>query len=234
MSANVSHRMRSAAIAVFVGAIASLLAPLGSAMQVAPIEPVVWDTAEGGNGHTYLFVPLPYTTSWSEANAKAETITLPDGSEGYLATVTSDEERAFIREQVLPDDWANPISAVWVAPENQYMLVNDNHPSSNGHLPLGKPLPSAVAPEHWKWGTWESENEPDHHGSIEERFLSKWDKNGNGHSEHDDCNNGPPQFPLPKILGMIVEFDPADVPEPATALLSACGVALLGLLRRRA
>ncbi|MEX2207252.1 MAG: PEP-CTERM sorting domain-containing protein [Myxococcota bacterium] len=232
MVVNISLRMRRAALAAFVGGIASLLAPVGSAMQVAPIQPVVWDTADGGTGHTYLFVPLPYTTSWSAANAEAETITLPDGTKGYLTTIESDEERTFIREQVLPDDWANPISAVWVAPENQYMLVNDNHPSSNGQLPLGKNLPSAVAPEHWKWGKWQSENEPDHHGLIEKRFLSKWDKNGNGHSEQDGCDNGPPQFPLPKILGMIVEFDTIDVPEPATALLSAFGMALLGLVRR--
>lgn len=225
MVANISLCVRRATVA-FVGSVASLLAPPTSAMQVAPIEPVVWSSGDGANGHTYLFVPLSYTTSWSEADAKAETITLPDGTEAYLAAIESEQERAFIREQVLPYDWANPVSAVWVAPEDQYMLVNDNHPAFNGHLPLGKNLP--VAPEHWTWEKWRGENGPDDDGPFEKRFLAQ---NSNGHSPFDGCNNGPPQFPLPKILGMIVEFD-TNVPEPATALLATFGIALLGLLRR--
>jgi len=225
MVARIGFPVPKSALAAFVVAVASLLAPPSYAMQVAPIEPVVWDTASGGNGHTYLYVPLPYTTSWAAANAKAETITLPDGSEGYLATITSEEERAFIRNAVLPVDGANPISAVWIAPENQYMLVNGEHPS-NG----------SVSPEHWSYGKWSSENEPGEHGSIHKRFLTKWmNKHGHDHGDgsHDGCGDENPPIPTPKILGMIVEFDPVDVPEPAAALLSAFGIALLALYCRR-
>lgn len=246
MVARMSFPVLKWVFAALVVALASLLAPSGYAMQVAPIEPVVWDTADGGNGHTYLFVPLPYTTSWSAANAKADTITLPDGSEGYLATIGSPEERAFIRDAVLPYDWANPVSAVWIAPENQYMLVNGEEPvsppGSNHWQPFKSNVwqwvaHSEVSPEDWNYGKWRGENESDDDDSIHKRFLTHWMGNhhhgGHGHFPNDGCGDGHPELPTPKILGMIVEFDPADVPEPVTGLLSALGISLLGLYRRR-
>jgi hypothetical protein len=245
MVANTSLCMRRMALAAFVGAVAALLAPVGYAMQVAPIEPVVWETADGGNGHTYMFVPLSSRTTWSQANRLAELITLPDGSEGYLATIDSAEERAFVREAVLPDDWGNKKSAVWIAPENQFMLVSSGQ-HSHGHGGKGWGWFKAkswdwgsrddLAPEEWSYAKWRNENEPDDSSPIGKRFLTKWFRSHGHHHGHGwdrDCNDGHDHFQKPKIIGLIVEFDPADVPEPATALLSAFGIALLGLLRRR-
>ncbi|WP_353471931.1 hypothetical protein PVT71_11545 [Salipiger sp. H15] len=68
---------------------------LGAAVQ--------WTEAEGGNGHWYQYVETPLT--WDEARAEAETrshLGLP----GYLATITSAGENAFILSITPPNVWA--------------------------------------------------------------------------------------------------------------------------------
>ncbi|WP_353476793.1 hypothetical protein PVT71_28440 (plasmid) [Salipiger sp. H15] len=65
--------------------------------------PVQWTEAEGGNGHWYEYVEGPL--SWDEARAEAETrshLGLP----GYLATITSAGENAFILSITPPNVWA--------------------------------------------------------------------------------------------------------------------------------
>lgn len=64
--------------------------------------PVQWSKAEGGNGHWYEFVEGPLT--WAEARADAEGrnhLGLP----GYLATITSEEENAFVLSMTPPNVW---------------------------------------------------------------------------------------------------------------------------------
>ncbi|MBE9640640.1 PD40 domain-containing protein [Salipiger mangrovisoli] len=64
--------------------------------------PVQWTEAEGGNGHWYEFVEGPLT--WVEARADAESrghLGLP----GYLATITSEEENAFVLSVTPPNVW---------------------------------------------------------------------------------------------------------------------------------
>ncbi|WP_226629758.1 FG-GAP-like repeat-containing protein [Alloyangia pacifica] len=65
--------------------------------------PVQWSVAEGGNGHWYEFVEGPLT--WAEARAEAESrshLGLP----GYLATITSAAENAFVLSMTPPNVWA--------------------------------------------------------------------------------------------------------------------------------
>lgn len=68
--------------------------PLGEVMQ--------WSEAEGGNGHWYQYVETLLT--WAEARAEAEArshLGLP----GYLATITSADENAFILSMTPPNVW---------------------------------------------------------------------------------------------------------------------------------
>ena len=59
--------------------------------------------ANAANGHFYEFVSAP-GVSWTSANAAASARTL-FGLQGYLATVTSASENAFIAEKLIGDAW---------------------------------------------------------------------------------------------------------------------------------
>ena len=78
---------------------------------------VQWTTASGGNGHYYELV-LPADPSenysWTQANAAASSMT-DNGSQGYLATVTSAAENAFLASQFQSRyRLADPLGSVWL------------------------------------------------------------------------------------------------------------------------
>jgi len=76
--------------------------------------PVQWEDASGGNGHWYELVRVSTLRTWSQAKLIAKTRTLEvDGSQlcGYLATLTSAEENAFVRSEVVVD---LPSEPVWI------------------------------------------------------------------------------------------------------------------------
>ena len=53
-------------------------------------EPVLWDVADGGNGHFYEAVAVPGGISWSNAKLAAT------AAGGYLATIISQAENDFV------------------------------------------------------------------------------------------------------------------------------------------
>ncbi|SDF36033.1 PKD repeat-containing protein [Methanolobus vulcani] len=55
-----------------------------------------------GTGHYYEYVS--YTSTWATAKANADTKTM-EGMQGYLATITSDEENNFLMEKIQADAW---------------------------------------------------------------------------------------------------------------------------------
>jgi hypothetical protein len=91
---------------------------------------VQWPVAEGGNGHFYEVVPAPAGIIWSAANLAA----LNRG--GYLATITSAEENAFIFNLAEPD------ATVW---------YNGYGPWLGGIQPAGAAEPAGG----WSWVTGE-------------------------------------------------------------------------------
>ncbi len=63
----------------------------------APSEWVQWDVSSGGNGHWYKPVPGFPGITWTRANELAQ------AEGGYLATLTSAEEDAFVFSLVAND-----------------------------------------------------------------------------------------------------------------------------------
>src|SRR5689334_4864114 len=60
----------------------------------ASAAPIQWSAAAGGNDHFYEFVVAP-NIKWTDASAAAQARSF-DGVQGYLATLTSAGENAFM------------------------------------------------------------------------------------------------------------------------------------------
>lgn len=69
----------------------AIVAAMSGAVQAAPVE---WTVASGGNGHWYELIFGP-SISWTDAAAAAAASTHL-GQSGYLATITSAAEQAFL------------------------------------------------------------------------------------------------------------------------------------------
>jgi hypothetical protein len=113
--------------------LAVLAALLWIAAQTASAEiskEATWPVPAGGNGHTYRVVAPGGLISWNSANAQAT------AAGGYLATITSAEENAFVFSLV--DD-----PAYWT------QSINDHGPWIGGFQPAGSSEPAGG----WTWVT---------------------------------------------------------------------------------
>ena len=72
---------------------------VSSAVSAAPVQ---WSTGSGANGHWYEFVQVDVNWTTARANALASTYS---GLNGYLATITSAEEQAFLQMQSFGLAW---------------------------------------------------------------------------------------------------------------------------------
>jgi hypothetical protein len=169
------------------------LATLGAA-------PIQWTAASGGNGHYYELVVASDFVAWNESAAFAQT------AGGYLATITSAEENAFltvvtggVEAYIGLTDEALEGTFAWVTGEafgfSNWAFGepnNDVAPAS----PLGEDY-SIINPPANPPGTW----------------------------------NDLPDQPL-RVTAYVVEYDTAPVPEPSASALFASGVALAFAARR--
>lgn len=68
--------------------------------SISIAAPIQWSVADGGNGHYYDFYDFGnFNTDWHAANTYAQSLTY-DGMSGYLTSVTSNEEMAFIGSHI--------------------------------------------------------------------------------------------------------------------------------------
>jgi hypothetical protein len=80
-----------------LAAMALALAPCANANVIG-----TWTTASGGNGHTYILVPIP--ALFADANSAAIAMG------GYLATITSAGENAFITSNLVEPGVTNQLA----------------------------------------------------------------------------------------------------------------------------
>ena len=154
---------------------------------VAHADPVQWTLASGGNDHWYAAISSTQMVTWDAANAAA------GAAGGYLATLTSAAENAFVWELVMPsvrpDLWSGYL---W---DPNWLFFG---PWLGGYQdPYGSPNSDNwywVTGEKWEYTNWYS-GQPDHYigvGGTEDRlnFLgggSEWnDLDGDGESAADD------------------------------------------------
>ena len=172
-----------------------------------------WRTADGGNGHFYEPV-VAASITWTEAQTAAET------KGGYLATITSPEENAFVFS-VVDDD------ASWYL----YGGAAVHGPWLGGLQPEGSPEPDGG----WEWVTGEpfsyanwSPGQPDNYGQITgpEDRVHFWTL-GTTLQDRAATWNDAAAFDW-NVHSYVIEY----IPEPATVALLVLGG--LGLLRGRA
>ena len=110
---------------------------------------ILWPTSAGGNGHYYLPVHATTPVSWEDAFTNAEALG------GYLATITSAEENAFVFGLInSPEYWFGELG-----------------PLLGGYQPPGSPEPAGgwtwVSGEPWDYTNWAG-GQPDNGGEPED------------------------------------------------------------------
>ncbi len=192
--------MRLASLSV----LALALATQALTTEAAGAAPVQWTLGSGGNGHWYDYVANPMT--WDQAVAAAAASTHA-GLTGYLVTVTSAAEQAFLNSFV-------PVgSGAWLggsdlAEEGAWEWVTEP----------GGPIPFTYA----NWATAEPNNANDGSG-LGEDYLQGW------RFDETKWNDMPSAY----NYGYVVEYGPAAVPVPAALPMLGAGIAALVALRRR-
>lgn len=162
--------------------ISFVLSPICSA------EIMVWSE----NGHAYSRVFINQTT-WGQANDLATSMTF-QGQQGYLATLTSQEENDFV---------VNTFSITAEFWLGGFQFDTSNEPASGWGWVTG---------EAWDYTNWQpgSPNNQGGGGVVEDALVLVGQTGGNW---------GDGSAVTPAQVGFIVEFDAAPIPEPGTTIL---------------
>ena len=185
----------------------------------------VWSTASGGNGHTYEIVIGNY--DWTTARSLAEGSTIA-GSTGYLATITSAEEQAFLDAlfsprtiSTLPDGQGGTIdfSSLWLG-------GSDADVEGVWRWVAGPESGQLISDYYENWDTAEPNDFP-----PGEDYLAGWFRADRGDVWNDLPSNANDfgQF----VVGYIVEYDTNVIPLPGAAWLLLGGLGALGFARSR-
>jgi hypothetical protein len=127
---------------------------------VAQAAPIQWTVGSGGNGHWYNVVSAPGGISWTGANAAAI------ASGGYLATITSATENAFIYDSLVnnPLYWSQEPGGSDLGPWLGGYQTSDNGSQASLNW-------TWVTAEAWSYTNWHS-GEPNNFTGSLENYLS--------------------------------------------------------------
>ncbi len=174
----------------------------------AQAVPIQWAT----NGNYYEFIDGAFSQSAAEAAASSS---MYMGEQGYLATITSADEQAF-----LVNNWIASQGEFWIggsdaANEGQWTWVTG--PETGTVFYQGTTL---------TYSAW-ANGEPNDFIAGEDYLVFGWDAAGRWN------DLGIPQFPN-WTAGYIVEYGGlSSVPGPASGAILMVGLLFLGMGRRR-
>ena len=180
-----------------LAAVCAASALLAGAAQGAPVQ---WNSGAGANGHWYDIVFSALT--WGQAEAAAASMTNL-GQTGYLATVTSAEEQAFLNA---------------LNPNNTGAWLGGTDQNVEGTWEW-------ITGEAWTYNNWYSGEPNDQFG---EDYLAGW---WSGTTFWNDLPG--PNYAGSNIRAYIVEYNTAAVPLPAGLPLLIGALGVLGLAARR-
>ncbi len=162
-----------------------------------------WPVSQGGNGHFYQVVCVTKGLTWDEANAAAQ------AQGGYLATITSAEENAFVFALI-----QDP--ACWNGPRGPWI---------GGYQTPGRPVR-----QDWHWVTGEpfeynhwSPNQPNDGGGADETRLEY----GWGATTIADTWNDQPDW-FRGVYAYVVEREPGGPTQSAAQLNAWVSLQVLG------
>lgn len=144
-------------------------------------EPVQWDC----NGHWYEY--LPELVAWEDAQIIASCREWA-GQPGYLVTLTTEQENAFVYNHVLGGDAPAPEGDPWLG---GYQNSSASDRPDNWHW---------VTEEPWRWTNWTPGEPNDYDELWGEMYLQFTPQGGGTWNDHHSLNLKP----------MIVEYS-ADV-----------------------
>lgn len=179
-------------------------------------EAVVWETADGGNGHLYEAFVVSDGLSWTEA------LTLGTDQGGYLATLTTPEENQWVFDNVVNDTdlWRVGAVGYYVGP---YIGLFQDNTALDYSEPAGG----------WRWITGEAfsyhnwaDGQPNNVGAEDQNKGHFWTETAGvpGSTWQDIVNANPDSSPI----SYVVEYVPG--PGSGGALLCA---GVWGCRRRR-
>jgi len=167
-------------------------------------------TYNPNNGHYYEVVWSASGVTWQQAKELAEQRSYM-GSQGYLATITSAEENAWLAANF------SDLKSTWVGGYQDHNAPDYSEPAGGWRWVTGEP---------WSYTNW-GYIEPNNYWPEGEDYLAIWTAYApTGYGWNDFSGHGG----LP--IAYLVEY-PVQIPVPGAFVLAAIGVSFTAVLKKK-
>ncbi len=194
---------------------------------IAIASPIQWEAGLGGNGHWYEYVQTT-GLAWSEAGDAAASSTW-QGQQGYLATITSADENAWISQNIL-GSYAESFR-LWLGGYQDTAAPDYSEPAGGWLWVTGE------AWSYTNWGVSSSVTEPNNCSDSFFKYPEDYLEiichlYTNSPTGWNDAYPATTPMSQPSA-GYLVEYGAVPEPAPILALLCGIGGLLAGPRRRR-